>query len=226
MPPVAANNNFKLKQRAPLELFKATSSAFAAIDYQMVIFILGALAVTAVGAWWILRERRNMRESSETEYLILESSVSIEIGDDGIEIEYDDNDEYYDGRGSYETVLNSAPAERLTFDMDNLPTFRVSCKPGNILERRGKKTLKLQPSSDGDADMALVDIREGRLTISPFSSKKEPGKLLGDFPPIRRRTPKVALFDGEIPPGIATAPHSLQNDWRPLDTGELPLERK
>lgn len=217
-----AEDSYETTERESPDFAKAVESTFIIdIDFQTMIILLLGVVLIAAGVWFIRRTRKRRRDSS-MEYLILESEISIEIGDEGLEIEYED--EEADGRMSMEMILNSAPPQRLTFDIDNLPTFHIDRRSGNILERRGRKTLKLQPPQSGDADMAILDIKEGRLTVSPFSSRKDPAKVAAEFPRTRRRILNVGALDSATQAGISTAPYLLQSNWRPLDTDELPKE--
>lgn len=208
-----------MKERAPLELPEVTIPASTYFDFQIVVILLAVITLTVGGAWVIIRTRERLRRRFSTEYVIFESEVSIDIGDEGLEIEYEDD---VDGRLSMDMILNSASPRRMAFNIDKLPLLHIDRKPGNILERRGRKTLRLKPSQTSDADMAVVDIKDGRLTVSPYSSKKDAAKLITEFPPTRRRTLRLSELDLLSQSGVSTAPFMLQNSWRPLDTAELP----
>jgi len=220
MPPVInveVSHNLK---RASSEVSESVQSGF---DFKMVLASLGVIAMITLASCVALRARKRRQSQEESvEYLILESEVEIEIGDESVEIEYEDED--INGRMSLETVLKSAPAHRLAFDINKLPVLHIDRKMGNILERRGKKTLKLSGPESGEADMAFVDIKDGKLTLSPFSSRKEGFQTIPDFPITRKRTPKkLDLCDVRLPFEIATAPQMMEHSWRPLDTPELPV---
>lgn len=185
---------------------------------QTLLLFLALLLLATSATLLVLRIRnRNIpiSDSQPLEYLILESTISIEIGDEGFELEYSDDNGSPTGRVSYETILNSATPQQLTFDIDKIPT---------LYERRGRRVLKLRPAETGDADMALIDIKEGRLTVSPFSSRRDGVRVVTEFPPARRRTPRGYEGHEFGRSGIATAPHQLQSSWRPLDSAELPDE--
>ena len=185
--------------------------------------IIGLVAISIVvgGVWFITKKRSQLRESASKEYVILESEVSIEFGDEGLEIEYDD--ENAEGRHSFETILGGDTPRSMAFEIDKLPSFHINRKSSSILERRGgKKTLILQASEGMDADMALLDIKDGRLTVSPFLSKKDGSRHFVDHP-TRRRTPRYPGEDSPEARGPTTAPHQLQDMWRPIDS---PIPRR
>ncbi|KAF2485144.1 hypothetical protein BDY17DRAFT_344043 [Neohortaea acidophila] len=204
----------------PSALLKTRDLSFStSSSLQTIIPILALLLLAASCTLLDLRRRTRAQSADSTEYLILESEISIEIGDEGFDIEYEDADGQ--GRISYETILKSATPHQWTFDIEHLPTLHVERQPGNILERRGRKTLKLRASGAGDADMALLDVKQGRLTLSPFSSRREGVRVVGEFPPPRRRTPRGGMGERDVLVGAATAPYHLEHIWRPLDTAEL-----
>ena len=189
------------------------------------IIALAAIALIVAGVWFIKSTRAQLREDASREYIILESEVSIEFGDDGVEIEYDEDGP--EGRHSFETILGGEAPHRIAVEIDKLRAVRVNTrKNGGLLQRRGKKTLILRPSDHIDADMAIIQVEDGRLTLSPFSSKKEPSKAQTELP-ARRRTPKFPDSGvetcGSTPStagttGTATAPLQSQRNWRKADS--------
>lgn len=224
MPPVYGLSKTQLEARAPLSSLDETRlSSYINLSLQTIIGLGLVIVLLSIALLQLLRVRLRQRTngSQAVEYLILESEVSIEIGDEGVEIEYDDDD---NGSVSMETYLSSAPPQHIAFDIDNLPVLHIDRTSGNILKRRGRQTMRLKASEVGDADMAMVDIRDGRLVVSPFSSRKEGAHLL-DSPITRRRTPRTISFHNASHPfEIATAPHSLESSWRPLDTPDSAKE--
>ena len=179
------------------------------------------IMVVVFGHWYISRVHQRPQASASIQYVILDSEVSIDIGEDLVELEYGNQ---VDGGGkSPETISNSAPTQCKAFNIDNLPILHIDQKFDSISESRARKTLMLQASNDIDADLAMIDVKDGTLTVFPFSSKRETFKLIPDNPKQRKPAPKrLRFYDIQHPSDIATAPYTLERNWRPLDTPCLP----
>lgn len=113
---------------------------------RVVICLLAALTLIGGTLWILVRTRvrlRRLRRSNAyrsgyesvpgSARLILESSISIDMIPEDNEssgTEFED----LSGRSSMETILSSASATRITFDIEKIPGLMK----GNILERRGR----------------------------------------------------------------------------------------
>lgn len=217
MPAVMTFNISATLDRPGLDAFELTQLFAMRCDFQIITATLIIITLVVIAQWLISRVQQRSQATASTEYVILDSEVSIDIGDDRVELEY--GNEVNGGRAKLETLSNSAPAQCKAFNIDNLPILHIDQKSDSISERRGRKTLMLQASKDSDADMAMIDVKDGRLTVFPFSSKRETFKLTPDTPKKRKPAPKkLRFYDIQHPADIATAPYTLEGSWRPLDT--------
>ena len=203
------------QERPPAPTIAFSTITAISVIMQLAIIALGAITFAFLGCWAFLRLRKRLRRGSpvELEVMILESEISIDFGAD-IELGY--GGKLTGSRASFETIVSPVSPGRMAFDIDKLPMFQIQPRSGGILERRGKKTLILKPSQnlDSDVDMVFVDINDGRLTVSPFASKKVGSHImLGS--PTRLRTAPLASTGDSTP--VPTALHRPQESWRPIE---------
>lgn len=135
-------NDAGILRPPPIDSTTASMSA----SLKLVIIILACITLAFGLSWFILKTRARLRRNNGPEFMIFESDVSIEFGDEGEIIDVFPIAEEAEGRASFETILSSASPRRVMFDPDKLPAI-IARRKGSLLDRRGRGELACDTSA-------------------------------------------------------------------------------